>query len=264
MRGASVAALSLLVFTGVSAPAIAGGFDSYPRSTWTGVYLGGHVGHAWGNWDVDLSHSSGAIHYNDFFVPDQRSLGGGDGWLGGLQAGYNYQTGSLVVGLEADVSWSGIDASGRYTTAAPNYATWDIKSQLDVFGTVRGRLGFTTGSLLIYGTAGLAWGQTDSSQATNWFPPAPPDVGGRTSGKTNHIGYALGAGAEMQLSPSWSVKAEYLYVDLGKENYALKGTTKPGGSVPYVETYATDIDFHSFRVGLNYRFGGREEIAPLK
>ena len=257
-------AAGAFLLAGVSG-AMAGGGESYgaPRVDWTGLYVGAHVGYGWGNWDVDLSGSSGAIHYNDHFVPSRGSLDSGDGWLGGLQAGYNYQTGSLVLGLEADVSWTGMDASGRFTTVAPNFTTWDIDSELNVFGTVRTRLGFTTGSLLIYGTGGLAWGQTDTSQATNWFPPANPDVGGRTSGKTNHIGYAVGAGVEWMMSPNWTLKSEYLYVDLGKENYALKGTTKPDNDVPYIETFATDLDFHTIRVGLNYKFGDRAP-APLK
>lgn len=244
--------LAALCLMASVAPAYAG--DGYEkRFDWTGAYIGAHVGYGSGDWKVDLSHSSGAIHYNDPFVPSTGKLGGADGWLGGLQTGYNYQFGSTVVGFEADVSWTGIEGNGRFTTIAPNFTTWDIKSKLDVFGTVRGRLGFTSGPFLIYGTAGLAWGITDTDQATNWF--VQPDVGGRTSGNTNHIGYAVGGGAEWMLSRNWTLKAEYMYVDLGKENYSLNGTTKPGGSIPYTETFATELDFHTFRVGVNYKFG---------
>jgi outer membrane immunogenic protein len=239
-----------------TAPLMAGDGYGEPRPLrWTGFYVGAHVGHGWGDWSVDLSHSSGAIHYNDPFVPAKHDLDGGDGWLGGLQAGYNYQTGGVVVGLEADVSWTGMDADGRFTTIAPNFTTWDINSSLDLFGTVRGRLGFVSGPLLIYGTAGLAWGITDTSQATNWFPPAPPDVGGRTSGDTNHIGFAVGGGVEWLIARNWSLKAEYMFIDLGKENYSLHGTVKPNSSVPYVETFAADLEFHTVRLGLNYRLG---------
>ena len=252
MRKSCIAVLCFFAFAG---SAVAG--DGYgPQYRWTGLYGGAHIGYASGDWTVDLTHSSGAIHYNDHFVPPHGSLKGADGWIGGLQTGYNYQMGAVVVGLEADVSWTGIEGEGRFTTVAPNFTTWDIKSNLDVYGTVRGRAGVTSGSMLFYGTAGLAWGITDTSQATNWFAPAPPDVGGRTSGKTTHLGYAVGAGVEWMFAKNWTVKAEYLYVDLAKENYALNGTTKPGGTVPYTETFATDLDFHSVRLGVNYKFGG--------
>ncbi len=223
---------------------------------WTGLYVGGHVGYGWGEWDVDLSHSSGAIHYNDPFVPANRSLSSDDNWIGGLQGGYNHQIGSMIVGVESDVSWTGMEADGRFTTPAPNHTTWDIDTSLDVFGTVRTRVGvLVSPQLLVYATGGLAWGIVDAKQATNWFPPANPDVGGRTSGDEAHIGWTAGGGAEWLVAPNWSIQGQYLYVDLGEQDYALKGTTKPGGTVPYVETFSTDLTFHTVRVGVNYKFG---------
>ena len=226
-------------------------------SSWTGLYLGAHAGYGWGNWDADLSHSSGAIHYNDPFNQANQSLGVSDNWLGGFQAGYNHQFGSLIIGLEADVSWTGMDAHGQFTTPAPNHTTWDIDTSLDVFGTVRAKVGHTVSdNLLVYVTGGFAWGRVDARQATNWYAPAPPAEGGRTSGDVNHFGWALGAGAEWAISPNVSIQGQYLYVDLGKENYALNGTQKPNNNVPYTETFATDLDFHTVRIGVNYRFGG--------
>lgn len=118
---------------------------------------------------------------------------------------------------------------------------------------MRGRFGvLLSPSILAFATAGLAWGRTDTSQATTFL--APPDVGGRTSGKVNHIGLAFGGGAEWAISQNWSLKGEYLYVNLGKENYMLTGVTRPVGGSPYVETFATDLTFHSVRAALNYRF----------
>lgn len=225
-------------------------------STWTGLYIGAMGGYASGTWDADLSGSSGAIHYNDFFNPDQVSLTGAKGWLGGVQAGFDYQAGPAVLGLVGDIAATSISGSGRFTTQAPNFATWDINSRLKALGTVRGRLGIANDNFLLYGTGGLAWGMTDTTQATNWFAPAPPDVGGRTSGTTNHIGYALGAGIEWKAASNWSINFEYLYVDLGKQNYALNGFNKPSGGTPYTETFATDLQFHTIKAGLNYRFGG--------
>ena len=253
--GAAIGAVFLM-----SAPASAG-----DRSTnWTGLYIGAHGGYVWDDWNVDLTHSSGAINWNDPFAQPFHSLNSDGGWSGGIQAGANLQHGSIVVGIEADATWGDIDAHGRFTTPAPNYTTWDIDTSLEAFGTVRGRLGLAHGNFLFYGTGGLAWGTIDAKQATNWYAPAPPDVGGRTSGDVVHLGWSAGAGGEWAINSSWSIKAEWLYVDLGKENYALDGTTKPGGSVPYTETFATDLTFNTARVGINYKFGGRDEVVPLK
>jgi len=144
-----------------------------------------------------------------------------------------------------------MEADGRFVT--PKGSAWDIKTSLDVFGTVRARLGYAFDRVMIYGTGGLAWGIVDAQQATNFL--SPPDVGGRTSGDVNHIGWTAGAGIEWAVAPNWTIKGDYLYVDLGEENYALDGTTKPGGTVPYTETFATDLSFHTVRVGVNYKFG---------
>jgi outer membrane immunogenic protein len=233
---------------------------------WQGLYLGIHGGYAQDDWNVDLSHSSGAIHYNDHFAQPLQSLESDDGWVAGGQVGANVVRGVLLYGIEADASWTDLSAKGRFTTEAPNFTTWDIETQLSAFGTVRGRLGFLVGpGFLLYGTGGLAWGVVDASQATNWFAPAPPDVGGRTSGNTIHLGWTAGAGAEWKLSPRWSLNAQWLYVDLGEENYALNGTTKPGGTTPYTETFSTDLNFNTVRLGLNLALDHEELVAvPFK
>ena len=226
------------------------------QSSWSGFYVGAHAGYGWGDMNVDLSTSSGAVHYNDHFAKPDETLNGGDGWLGGFQIGVNKQSGNIVAGIEADVSWTDMDGEGRYTTQHPHYATWDIKSKLEMFGTMRGRLGVATGPVLVYATGGLAWGITETSQATNWFKAlgAPSDdVGGRTSGRNNHIGWTAGGGIEWAIAQNLTLRGEYLYVDLGEESYALRGTTKPNGSTPYVETFGADLDFHVVRGGLNFK-----------
>lgn len=224
---------------------------------WSGPYIGAHAGYASGDAAVDLTGSSGAIHYNDPFLPgDQhQKFGGYDGWIGGGQIGFNQQFDTIVAGVEADVSATDV-GSDLTTGISVQGASWDISSELEVLGTVRGRLGFLlSNQLLAYGTGGFAWGRVDVKQATTFHNP--PDDGGRTSGTINHFGYAIGGGLEYMIAPKFSIKAEYLYVDLGKEDYALSGTTKPPSNpaaAPYVETFASDIELHTFRVGLNYAF----------
>ncbi len=237
--------------------------QEYP-ALWNGLYVGLQGGYAWEDVNVDLTHSSGAIHYNDHFAQPFQSLNADGGWTAGVNVGGNIQRGRWVFGLEADANWTDLDASGRFTTKAPNFTTWDIDTSLEVYGTVRGRLGLLLRpDWMLYGTGGLAWGQVDATQATNWFAPAPPDVGGRTSGDTIHLGWAAGAGSEWKFAPRWSLKAEWLYVDLGEENYALSGTTKPGGKDPYIETFASDLTFNTVRAGITYHFDDFGGLVPM-
>lgn len=258
-RGLLAVACTLLCST----TAWAGGGDDYrPITPWTGFYAGAHAGYGWGDFNVDLSNSSGALHYNDPFAQPQQSLGDGSGWIGGLQIGANRQFGNFLFGVEADASWTGLESDGSTFTTAPGGACgasgctqWNVKGGLDVFGTVRARAGIVRGLSHYYLTAGLAWGITDFSVAANHNPPNYATEGGRVSGETTHLGWTIGGGAEWAIARNWTMKAEYLYVDLGEENYALKGTTTPGGTTPYTETFAADLSFHTVRVGLNYRFG---------
>mgnify|MGYP000202485875 FL=1 len=229
--------------------------------SWSGIYIGAHAGYATGDVDLDLSHTTGALIYNDPFDPSQRQIDLSDGWLGGFQVGANQQMGGLVFGVEADASWTDLDGSGVFTTitggpCTPNSCTqWTVATEIEALGTIRGRVGMTAGDAFFYGTAGLAWAMVDANQKTDHNGPAFATPGAVVSGDTQHIGYAVGGGAEVQLAEGWSLKGEYIYVDLGDASYELTGTTTPGGSTPWAESFSQSIELHSFRVGLNYQIG---------
>lgn len=139
------------------------------------------------------------------------------GFAGGLQAGYNYQINQFVIGAETDFQFSGADD----TFAAYKFSNpW--------FGTLRGRVGWAMNNVLIYGTGGFAYGRGE----VEWL--------GWSQTKT-HTGWAAGAGIEVAFTPNWSARAEYLYMDLSKENYTMVGLN-------------TDIESSIVRFGLNYRF----------
>lgn len=145
--------------------------------------------------------------------------GGGSpsGVMGGGQVGYNWQYGQYVFGLEADLQGSAAEG----TFAAYKFANpW--------FGTVRGRAGYAMNNVLFYITGGLAYG------------------GGRVEFGTatetqSHLGWTLGGGVEVGLTPNWSAKAEYLYVRLDDRSYLLTGVNNGFSS-------------NVFRLGVNYRF----------
>ncbi len=179
----------------------------------------------------------------------------GDGWLGGFQAGFNRQHGAIVWGIEADISWADLD-EGKSLLPFPNNPgspAWDIGMELDYFGTVRGRLGYLVSPrLLLYGTGGFAFAKANGNLAVTHPGAAGPNAFG--SADENHFGWAAGAGGEWMIANGWSLKAEWLHIDLGEEDYHLKGTTT--ADVPHVtDSFPASLEFDVFRVGVNYNFG---------
>jgi outer membrane immunogenic protein len=208
-----------------------------------------------------------------------------DGWFGGLQAGYNLQHGSIVYGIEGDVSWGDISGDGTFISDDGNNGTtdytWHIKTEYDWLATLRGRVGFLIKpNLLIYGTGGVAWARTTSDETVTGFPPQgfnPPQVTVLASAEEDHVGWVLGAGGEWLLHHGWSLKAEWQHIDFGDADTRFSGTAYPGTApcrgAPAAgcqfaynqDSFPGSLDLDTFRVGLNYKFGAREErVVPLK
>ena len=180
-------------------------------STWSGLYLGLNAGYGFGKSDWDLPVST-------------KPKGG----LFGVTGGYNFQTGSWVWGLETDFGYSGMkDTSACGAGSCETKNTW--------LGTGRGRLGYAGWqNWMPYLTGGLAYGNIKASNTAF------------SSASDTRFGYAVGAGVEYMMFGNWSVKAEYLYVDLGKFDCAAAcGAVTPD-----------NVKFHAniIRAGLNYRF----------
>jgi len=224
--------------------------------SWSGLYIGGHVGYGWGEWNGPLSYDDHNPNWPQpllAFDGSDRTIKG-DNLLGGLQVGLMHQMGSWVAGIEADISWTEIDGFGSFMPYPnnPGSPAWDIKTKLDMMGTVRGRLGYATGSVLTYATAGFAWAQTESSIQ----PMYGPISNGLATSDHIHVGWTVGGGIEWALSSSWTMRAEYLYVNLGRMDYAYDGKT--AGGQPYdTDHYHADLDLHTVRLGINYRFGAK-------
>jgi outer membrane immunogenic protein len=211
---------------------------AYVGVNWSGLYVGVNGGDGWsgkGNQLADAVFGFGG-------VSPQGGFGGG-------QAGYNWQANSnLILGIEADIQGAGITGTGSFADFG---GTAHVKSQVDMFGTVRGRAGLAAGQALIYFTGGLAYGNVDNQVAFN------PGV---TYGKSGFAtGYVLGGGLEYKVNPSWSLKGEYQYINLGKNDPAAPSGTAfsyfPGNVV-------NDDAFHTVRLGLNYHVAPAYE--PLK
>jgi outer membrane immunogenic protein len=235
------------------APAVA------PVSSWSGLYVGGNLGYGWGDGNTDFSF----LPTPAVFGFNNTTLGArSTGVIGGAQLGYNWQIGSLVTGLEADIQGSGIKGSAR---AVPTIFGTAIQVPFDVlsseqklswFGTVRGRLGVTvTPELLLYGTGGLAYGRVDAS--ANWIRPFEVenrDVQAPASVSKTKIGWTAGAGAEWMFARNWSAKLEYLYVDLGSASAIGAVTVNQVLDPPFAVGYTWHIRENIVRAGLNYHF----------
>jgi outer membrane immunogenic protein len=196
--------------------------------------------------DLALSQVLGNVPYTLSSDPDGGIVGG--------TAGCNWNTGSIVLGGETDLSWTSQRATTATTLGAFAVAT-TYTEELQALGTVRGRLGFAAGPTLFYATGGLAYGYLKESAS---IIPGPAGIllgGAQLAGAQSQwrVGWTVGAGIEHMFSPNWSLKGEYLYYDLGRSSLLV--TTFAGGPVTENGTFSHSNNGHIVRVGVNYHFG---------
>lgn len=172
-----------------------------------------------------------------------------DGVIGGGTIGCNRQYDRIVIGLEADASATSQRQTTAVTLNAAPAVTTALTRELDVIGTVRGRLGYAFDNTLLYATGGLAYAHLKSNVSI------APDAGGGSvlAGSEDQwrAGWTIGGGIEHMFAPNWSVKGEYLYYDLGSSNIGLvtiAGAPNETGVLSYKNTG------HIIRAGLNYHF----------
>jgi outer membrane immunogenic protein len=165
--------------------------------SWAGPYLGGNLGYDWGTVSNNVTKPSGIS--------------------GGIQGGYNFQSGCWVFGIEGDLELTG---------ANDTFAPWKFSNPW--FGTLRGRVGYAFNNILFYGTGGLAFGELRA------------ETFGLSQSQTS-AGWTLGVGTEFGLAPNWSAKIEYLYVDLSESQFTITGVSN-------------GYRFGVIRAGVNYHF----------
>lgn len=197
-----------------TAPATSPMYSSTSAVDWNGFYAGVNGGYTWGTTTVNPA----IVNTNN----------NSSGWTAGAQAGFNADMGGLVIGAEGDLQWANL----AYSEPAAVPGTFEAK--LDMFGTVRARAGGTFGQVMPYVTLGAAFGR-GTAQIVNG--------GVTTSQSATHFGWTAGLGIEAKATDNISVKAEYLYVDLGGQNYNGLGTARDIGH-----------KFSVIRAGVNYSF----------
>lgn len=190
--------------------------------SWTGFFIGGQGGYAWGDQSFNFTFpGTGSTSVDP------------SGGFGGVIYGTNYQFGQWVLGTISDFSFGSIKSSGTAVTTAGNAL---VEQKLEYFDTTRVRAGFLmTDSMLLYASGGLAWGHTKGT--LNGF-------GFTGEFKDNRFGWTAGGGIEIAYG-QWSVLAEYLHYDLGDATYGLNG-----GAIVANTDYSGDL----VRGALIYRF----------
>lgn len=222
---------AVVMIVGSAGTASAGSLkdDDYAPQNWTGYYIGGQVGYQWSRDKFDDPA---------FGAPPLRGEIDFDGFVGGIHVGVNKQTGSLVMGIEADVEYADGSGSGTGFTGGVPFVTGhaDISWQ----GSVRLRAGRVFGNTLVYATGGLAF--------------ADHKFGYTFGGVTDQfsetmIGWTVGTGAEMMLPGRWTMRGEYRYTDYGKASGSIINCCAPP---PNSQDH--DVTSHTLRVGISKLF----------
>ncbi|WP_114185749.1 outer membrane protein [Microvirga aerophila] len=222
-----------------------------PVFTWTGFYVGANAGYGWQNSEDNAifvpagtfgpGTAGGTITYAD---------DSGEGFVGGGQIGYNYQMGSFVFGVEADLQWADLGGSGG-TAFVPagfpaSFVPAGTAGGIDWFGTVRARAGVAFGQALVYATGGFAYGGADDNN----------DRFGLVNDDDVRTGWTLGGGVEYAFTNNLTLGLEGLWVNLdGDNNETFIGTTGAGATPVFVPGEDDDNEFFVARAKLNFKFG---------
>jgi iron complex outermembrane recepter protein len=244
--------------------------------SWAGPYLGLNVGYSAGTSKTDAVFSDATLGAPLFAAGSSDSL---KGLIGGVQAGYNWQAGNWVVGLEGDIQMSGQGATPSYVCPGavcnPTIADFDAPAtanfvqghKLDSFGTLRGRLGATiTPDVIAYATGGLAVGSIRTAITLS-------GVGFDAEGNPFAFdapfsvlkikpGWTVGAGLEARLFGNVTGKVEYLYMDFGTVSASF---TNAVNATPITFSASSRIADNIVRAGVNYKFDpavGGYDVVP--
>jgi outer membrane immunogenic protein len=253
-RGGDMKIILSLAAALVASPALAADIPVKapiaPVYSWAGSYMGLNAGYGWSRFKVkdptEFDHTGPIFNYANF------DFNGGGGFFG-LQNGYNWQSGAWVFGYESDLQLARINGDKTFRSSiffnlpSPTFDT-AVSSDINWFGTVRARLGYSvTPATLIYGTGGLAYGEVRSQlffPFTNGAPSHFVAVDTHT-----RFGYSAGGGIEHKIAPNVSLKAEYLYVNLGNHSnsFLIDRDTY---------TWRERVDLHTARIGVNVQYQG--------
>jgi opacity protein-like surface antigen/outer membrane receptor protein involved in Fe transport len=243
--------------------------------SWTGFYFGGNVGYSGGRFNTDTTFSDSSLGTALLAISSSIKR---DGMLGGGQAGYNWQWGIWLAGVEADLAFAhqrtmtALVCPGAICNPAIGLDAHELlthEHNLDWFGTVRGRLGvIITPDMVAYATGGLAYGVVEHLGTIYGSGigvdangnPAVVFAGNEFFSREMKLGWALGTGVEAHLGGPWTAKLEYLHLDLGAESETVNN---PQNSTPTTIVFNSRITENLVRLGINYKFDPYASYAPV-
>jgi outer membrane immunogenic protein len=202
-----------------------------PVYNWGGVYIGINGGYGFGqsNWQP-----AGGTATGNFDI---------DGGIVGGTLGFNYQMGQFVFGVETDIDWADINGTTSNATTCGTGVTCGFQTSDDYLGTIRGRVGYAFDRVLVYGTAGGAYGDIKAT-LTN---AAIPFSGTTTS---TEFGWTAGAGIEYAITDNITARVEYLFVDLANGSFSCAACGTGGGPA----SAPVSFDASLVRGGINFKF----------
>ena len=216
--------------------------------TWTGFYIGAHIGGAWGTkeWTNTLA---GARLVDDW----QHNI---NGYLGGLQVGANYQFADRwVIGVEGQFSWANLEGKNHCAITGRDL---NCSTKSDWLSTAALRFGFTRGDgLLAYIKGGAAW--VSDEYTFNQFDP-----NASISASGARRGWMVGTGIEYAVTSNWSAKIEYNYLDFGSETIHFPGLASALSIRNLSDEVSIRQRIHLVKAGVNYRFDwGKAPVAVM-
>jgi outer membrane immunogenic protein len=224
-------------------------YSPAPAFSWDRFYMGGNAGGSWAS-----NNSSNTDYISQSTYSHTQNTGRA---TAGLQAGYNYQVGKLVAGVEADINYGGFKGEEEMVNSTTYYSSSVISSsEVDWFGTVRARIGLAPiDRLMIYATGGLAYGSVKTGYAISVSNGALYSASAPSQASVQ-FGWSAGAGAEYAILNNVSFRVEYLHVDLGTADFSSTLYTIIPAVGPYwVRMNATsDTAFDIARAGVNWLF----------
>jgi outer membrane immunogenic protein len=229
---------------------------------WSGMYIGGVFGGAWGNNDISdpsnaLLAASGAGFGTSPYILSSSS----SAFIGGIEGGSRYQFGKLVVGWEGDITWGDLNASSN-TAFPPGVSpgpalgftglTHSVSADTKWTATAVTTIGVAHNNWLLYGKAGAAWENVSYTEGYTISSPAATVSLFTGTGSDNRAGWTVGTGIEWAVWSNWSIKAEYDYLDFGTRNVAINGSSA-GLGTGFVNGIQDNSHISQVKVGVNWR-----------
>jgi outer membrane immunogenic protein len=216
-----------------------------PPFTWTGFYIGGNIGGAWAQHNVTDS-------FNGLTFDTGTSNGI---FIGGGQAGFNWQAGWFVAGIEGDFDWAANNHNNSVGVVIPGGDTIAVTSNNRWITTLAARLGIAYDNWLFYGKGGGGWVGNNGFTVTDLTTPGSISLGSNT-----RSGWLAGAGIEWAVTRNWTVKVEYDYLGLSSRSFIIPtGAPLPGALIG--DTFTGNRNVQEVKIGFNYLFNWGAPLA---